>query len=95
VEKQEGVTIVEIDNGKHYLRAEAPSKVPPGSIDDLEFSMVPKEEDSLVFFRSASRKMAFLYPLQQPLRDGGSIKKRLDNVQKQLGWKTVEDYYQY
>jgi len=97
VEAQEGVKVVEIDNGskQYYLRAEVGSKVPlpPGGIDDIEFLMSPK--DGLVFFRSASRQMAFLYPLTQPVGDGGSIKRRLEAIQKVVGWSTVEDYYAY
>lgn len=95
VEAQEGLKVVEIDNGskQYYLRAEAPSKVPPGGVDDLEFLLSPK--DGLVFFRSASRQMAFLYPLTQPVGDGGSIKKRLETIQKSVGWSTVEEFYDY
>ena len=44
VEGQEGLKVVEVDNGntQYYLRAETPSKVPPGGVDDLEFIMSPK-----------------------------------------------------
>lgn len=84
---------MEIDNESHYLRAEAPSKVPPGSVDDLEFLLAP--EDSLTFFRTGSRQSVFVYPVQQPLPDGGTLKKRLDTIQKGLKWDSVADLYEY
>lgn len=95
VESEGSMKVVEIDNNKHYVRAEGPSKVPPGAIDDVEFLLTPKEEDSLVFFRTGSRQSVFVYPVQQPLPDGGTLKKRLDTIQKRLGWDSVADLYEY
>lgn len=91
VESEGSLKIVEIDNEQHYLRAEAPSKV--GSCDDLEIILAP--EDSLAFFRTASRQSVFVYPVQQPLPDGGTLKKRLDSIQKALKWDSVADLYEY
>lgn len=58
VECEGSLKIVETDTEKHYLRAEAPSKVPPGSIDDVEFLLT--QEDSLVFFRTGSRQSVYV-----------------------------------
>ena len=91
VESEGSLKIVEIDNDQHYLRAEAPSKV--GSVDDLEIILTP--EDSLAFFRTASRQSVFVYPVQQPLPDGGTLKKRLDAIQRALKWDSVADLYEY
>lgn len=95
MENEGSLKIVDIDNQRHYLRAEGPSKVPPGSVDDVEFLVTPKEEDSLVFFRTGSRQSVFVYPVQQPLPDGGTLKKRLDTIQKSLRWDSVADLYEY
>ena len=32
-----GANLVEIDTDRYYVRAEYPAKVPPGSVDDVEF----------------------------------------------------------
>lgn len=93
VEGSEDLQVIETDNNQYYLRAQGKSKVPPGGYDDLEFLLVPQE--SLVFFRTASRQMVFVYPVQQPLSDGGTLKKRLDGIQKTLGWETIESLYEY
>ena len=85
---------MDIDNKEHYLRAEGQSKVPgQGAIDDVEF--IVQKQDSLVFFRTGSRQSVFVYPVQQPLPDGGTLKKRLDTIQKTLGWQSVADLYEY
>ncbi len=39
--------------------------------------------------------MAFLYPLTQPVGDQGTIKQRLEAIQKATGWSTVEELYEY
>lgn len=79
-----GIKVVEVNNEDYYLHAEAPSTVPKGGIDDLEFILLPDE--SLVLFRSSSRQSVFVYPLQQPVSDGGSNRARLQTVQRALGW---------
>ena len=71
----------------YYLHATAPSSVPPGSIDDIEFVLNP--DAKLVFFRSVTRDTVFLYPLQQPLSDRGANLKRLESIRKNLGWSRL------
>jgi uncharacterized protein (DUF1499 family) len=84
------VKVVEVDFTKHYLRAEAPSSFPSRNVDDLEFVLEPKE--GLVFYRAASRESVYLYPLQQPVSDGGNLRKRVDSLQRTLGWGTLIEY---
>ena len=89
-----GGTIVECVNGPKtfYLRAEYP---PSGfaavldreNIDDVEFRMIPEER--LMTYRSASRKVFYLYPLQRPI-DIGRNRARLENIRQQLGWVELE-----
>lgn len=57
-------------------------KVPPGSVDSVEFLVKP--EDQIVLYRSVSRDTLFLYPLQQPVSDQGKIKERLEGKWKWL-----------
>ncbi|CAM9816625.1 unnamed protein product [Pylaiella littoralis] len=74
VEGTPEVTMKTIDAKGHYLFAQFPSKVPPGSVDSVEFLVKP--EDQIVLYRSVSRDTLFLYPLQQPVSDQGKIKER-------------------
>eukprot|EP00903_Cladosiphon_okamuranus_P006941 g6755.t1 len=78
------VTLKTIDAKGYYILAEFPSKVPPGSVDSVEFLVKP--EDQIVLYRSVSRDTLFLYPLQQPVSDQGKIKERLEGIRKDLGW---------
>ena len=83
-----GVTLVEekVEDGRFYLHVTAPSAVPPGSMDDLEFTLNPAER--LVFYRSATREAVFVNQVAptQPLTDNGANRKRLEGIRAQLGW---------
>lgn len=52
--------------------------MPPGGagVDYMEFLIKP--QDQIVLYRSVSRDTLFVYPLQQPVSDQGSIKERLE-----------------
>lgn len=88
-----GVKVVEIDNDNYYVRAEAPSKVPPNGIDDLEFVFLPN--DGLVLYRSASRDSVYVYPVQQPLSDQETNRERLKQIRLSLGWDIIGSQYGY
>lgn len=84
--------VVAMDSGtsptaRRYLRAEVASVTPPGSIDVLEFLLDPVERT--VFYRSATRDTYFVYPLQTPISDNGTNRKRLDGIRAALGWAEV------
>lgn len=94
----QGVELVEenltAEDGTFYLHATAPALIPPGSVDDLEFVLNPK--DKLVFYRSATRDTVFVYPLQQPVGDKGNNRARLESVRTALGWELLSyDLSQY
>lgn len=86
-----GLTIAERDDSALYLRAEAPSSVPPTSIDDVEF--VLRRDDGLVTFKSETRDTVFVYPVQRPLGCNDCHKKRLDDLRARLGWDELSDNY--
>jgi hypothetical protein len=90
---ESGITVKEIDEQKHYLRAEAKSVVPPTGIDDIELFM-PYPSDRRIFYRSNSRDLVMAGP--QVIGDGGFQKKRLDDLRSraklnEMGESTVED----
>ncbi|CAM9663126.1 unnamed protein product [Laminaria digitata] len=89
VESASDATMKTVDTKGHYLLAQFPSKVPPGSVDSVEFLVKPA--DQIVLYRSVSRDTLFLYPLQQPVSDQGKLKERLEGIRKELGW----DMYTY
>eukprot|EP00667_Euglena_gracilis_P016638 EG_transcript_17434 len=82
--EEPGAVIVEADAQRYYLHATAPSRVPPSSLDDLEFLLYPK--DQLVVHRVATRKSVFVYPLQSIVSDGGAADARLNRIRDRLGW---------
>ncbi|CAM9542089.1 unnamed protein product [Scytosiphon promiscuus] len=84
VEGTSEATMKTIDVNRRYILAQFPSKVPPGSVDSVEFLVKP--DDQIVLYRSVSRDTLFLYPLQQPVSDQGKIKERLEGIRKELGW---------
>ena len=69
------------------MHATAPSATPPGSVDDMEFILNPREK--LVFYRSVTRDSVFVYPLQQPVSDRGANLKRLEEIRSALGWEKL------
>ena len=83
----DGVVVVERDDDRRYLHVTAPSKVPPGSLDDVEFRL--DAETRAVYVRSATRESIFVYPLQQPLSDAGTNMARLVRIRDELAWEDV------
>jgi len=86
VKNQQYINVVEIDNEKHYIRAEAKSVVPPSSMDDIEFLMPSPMSDKLVTYRSNSREKLFAPGLSGPVLvgDGGSHRNRLESIRNRL-----------
>ena len=78
------VRVPQVDRQRYYIHATAPSKVPPTSVDDIEFLLRPA--DQLVTHRVATRQSVFVYPLQNIVPDGGATKARLDRIRDRLGW---------
>ena len=83
----DGVVTVSRDDEARYLHVTAPSLVPPGSLDDLEFRL--DETARAVFVRSATRTSIFVYPLQRPLGDKDSNRGRLNRIRDELAWGDV------
>lgn len=81
-----------------YLHATVPTSFPaglgPAALDDLEFLRRPGD-GGLVLVRSSSRAAVYVYPLQQPVGDRDSNKRRLEGIRKQLNWGEAgeESYY--
>lgn len=73
--------LVESDEDRLYLRAEAKSAVPPTGIDDIE--ILVNGADNLISYRSNSREVLSAGP--QIVGDGGSNKNRLDSLRRRLG----------
>ncbi|KAJ1492194.1 hypothetical protein T484DRAFT_1772147 [Baffinella frigidus] len=78
------LTLDEVDDVKHYLRATGTSKVPKDGVDDVEFLLVPSEK--ICTYRSAARKNVFVYPYQVAISDGGFQKERMAGIRERLGW---------
>jgi len=83
-----GLKLVEADADNFYLHATSPSKIPPGSFDDLEFLFKPL--DNIVLYRSSSRDALLVYPFQQPISDQNSNLNRLEKIRNELGWDILK-----
>ena len=70
--------VVDVDNERHYLRAEAKSMVPISGTDDVEF-FLPYLSDRMIFYRSNSREVVKAGP-QLVIGDAGSHKNRLERI---------------
>lgn len=80
--------LASIDVERRYIRATFPAAVPSGAVDDVEFLLLPGDEN-LCLFRSATRTSVFVYPLQQPLSDRNTNRARMETIRQQLGWATL------
>lgn len=89
VQSVRGATVVTLSDTYLHATVTTSSGAAIGgtSIDDVEFLLKP--EDNLVLFRSASRTSVFVYPLTQPLSDGGANRRRLDSIRQMLGWQEM------
>jgi len=70
-----------------YIWVEFPSLL--GGTDDVEFLLLPEEK--LVAYRSCSRNVNYIYPIQTPLGDFGANLKRLNQIRSELGWIDTSD----
>ena len=67
--------------------------------DQMEFVLTRKTLDRnwqgdsqlglLVFFRSMTSEIRYIYPIQQPVSDFGAQEKRLKRIRDELGWRLV------
>ena len=73
--------IVDQNDVRHYVRAEARSAIPITGTDDIEFLVNPI--DKIITYRTNSREVAMAGP--QVISDGGSNKNRLDVIKRKLG----------
>lgn len=73
--------IVDQNNERRYIRAEARSAIPVTGTDDLEFLV--NSIDKIITYRTNSREVAMAGP--QVIGDGGSNANRLDIIRRKLG----------
>ena len=83
-----GLTSVDREDDKFYLRAQGKSEVPENGVDDVEFRMLD-EQPPRALFRTASRQALFVYPLQQPVPNQRSHADRLEQIRLRVGWEQV------
>lgn len=91
--ENQGLKVLKADPVSHYMlaaekgtaRQEQPQ--PAGSSLFYEFLLRPEEK--LVLYRAVVDKTVFVYPLQQPVTDFGSLKSRLSGIISKTGWKSV------
>ena len=84
--QEAGLSIVDRDDNRRYLRAVGSATVPPDGTDDVEFRLTDDGGIRLLY-RSATRQSVFLYPLQQPVANQESHTKRLLSIRRRLGWE--------
>jgi len=90
VQDQSDLSIVERDDERYYVRAQAPSVVNGlDCVDDVEFLLRVDGAESAprALFRSATRQSVFVYPLQQPVNNQKSHFQRLEAIRLRLGWE--------
>jgi uncharacterized protein (DUF1499 family) len=73
--------LVDTNDEKYYVHAEAKSAIPPTGIDDIEFLVNPL--DKIITYRSNSREL--IYAGTDPIPDGGSNRNRLEEIKRVLG----------
>ena len=95
--KLEGLTILQsksVSSGHYILAAEKnPPRQPPGSSSFFEFVVKPGNSKdntpNVVLNRAVIDKTIFVYPLQQPVSDGGYLQAKLESIKSRTGF-TVE-----
>lgn len=89
VEDEPGLTIVERNDERLYLRATAPAAVPTDGTDDVEFRLLDEAGGPRALYRSATRQSVFVYPLQQPIPNQKTHAERLERIRVRLGWESL------
>ncbi len=46
-------------------------------------------EGALVVYRSIAGSVKYIWPIQQPITDGGVQRKRLNEIRQELGWQII------
>jgi uncharacterized protein (DUF1499 family) len=85
MQAQEGIRVVDTNEDKLYIRAEARSAVPPTGTDDIE--LIVNGLDHIITYRSNSRDTVFAGTSVVP--DGGANRNRLSALQRRLGVKEM------
>lgn len=71
-----------------YIRFSIPSQF---GVDSLEFLIRPESNggSSVVTYRSVAGEVKYIWPIQQPISDGGLQKRRVQAVYDQLNWGLI------
>ena len=80
--------VVNVDEGLHYIRAEAKSAFPPSGVDDIELLL--NDNDKIITYRSNSRETVMAGT--EIVGDAGANRNRLNDLKSKLGLDEMGAY---